>query len=151
MEYLIFGLFIFLILFLLFYVIQSIGLARIAKSIDKSPVLGWIPICNVYVIYKAGGANPNWLWYVLIIPILDGIAYLFPIVITMVIVVSCYIFLFAMTIYQYVLMYRIGKKYNVSLVLFILSIIIPFIGAIYYYIAGKRAKEQLENVNTVDV
>lgn len=61
MEYLVFGLFIFFILLLIFYVIQSIGLARIAKSIDKSPVLGWIPICNVYVIFKAGGANPNWL------------------------------------------------------------------------------------------
>lgn len=147
MEDLVFGLFIFFILLLIFYVIQSIGLARIAKSIDKSTVLGWIPICNVYVIFKAGGANPNWLWYVLIIPILDTVAYLFPIVITMIIVVSCYIFLFAMTVYQYVLMYRIGKKYNVSVVLFILSIIIPFIGAIYYYIAGKRAKEQMDAIN----
>ncbi len=147
MEYLVFGLFIFFILLLIFYVIQSIGLARIAKSIDKSTVLGWIPICNVYVIFKAGGANPNWLWYVLIIPILDTVAYLFPIVITMIIVVSCYIFLFAMTVYQYVLMYRIGKKYNVSVVLFILSIIIPFIGAIYYYIAGARAKEQMDAIN----
>ena len=140
-------LFVCLILFIVSYVIQSIGLARIAKSIDKSPVLGWIPICNVYVIFKAGGANPNWLWYVLIIPILDTVAYLFPIVITMIIVVSCYIFLFAMTVYQYVLMYRIGKKYNVSVVLFILSIIIPFFGAIYYYIAGARAKEQMDAIN----
>lgn len=140
-------LFVCLILFIVSYVIQSIGLARIAKSIDKSPVLGWIPICNVYVIFKASGANPNWLWYLLIVPILEGLAYLLPTILTAVVIICCYIFVFCMVIYQLVLMYRIGKQYNVSVVLFILSIIIPFFGAIYYYIAGARVKEQMDAIN----
>ena len=142
-----------MVLFILFclvvgcYVVSSLALAKIAKLNGQPKCYGWIPILNISVIFKVGGANPKLAWfylaYIIILFIATASGSLFLGFIALILSLITTI----LSIYQYVLIYRVGKIYDMSVALFVISVIVPFVMCVYLYKLSKAMdRRTLSNV-----
>lgn len=147
-------LFLILILAIFAYVVTAKGLAKVANHVGVSPVLAWIPLVNMYVIYKAVDAKV-WAYYLYLATYLislftnnnlDRMGVL-SLILTIVINVT----FIASSIYLLVVIYRLTKKYDCSTLLFFIGIIIFPLHIYLYYKIGKVAEQrQIEEEKEIE-
>lgn len=147
-------LFLILILAIFAYVVTAKGLAKVANHVGVSPVLAWIPLVNMYVIYKAVDAKV-WAYYLYLATYLislftnnnlDRMGVL-SLILTIVINVTFIV----TSIYLLVVIYRLVKKYDCSTLLFFIGIIIFPLHIYLYYKIGKVAEQrQIEEEKEIE-
>lgn len=147
-------LFLILILAIFAYVVTAKGLAKVANHVGVSPVLAWIPLVNMYVIYKAVDAKV-WAYYLYLATYLISLftnnnldrmgvlSLILTIVINVTFIVS--------SIYLLVVIYRLTKKYDCSTVLFWIGIILFPVQIYLYYKIGQVAEQrQIEEEKEIE-
>ena len=147
-------LFLILILAIFAYVVTAKGLAKVANHVGVSPVLAWIPLVNMYIIYKAVDAKV-WAYYLYLATYLISLftnnnldrmgvlSLILTIVINVTFIVS--------SIYLLVVIYRLTKKYDCSTVLFWIGIILFPVQIYLYYKIGQVAEQrQIEEEKEIE-
>lgn len=147
-------LFIILILAIVGYVISALSLAKVAHHIGLSPVFAWIPLANVYLVYRAVDAK-MWLYWV----------YLFTYIVNAFIPSNVnrmdalllfgsllvQIAFIASSIYLLIVIYRLTKKYDCSTTLFWLGVFIFPVQIYLYYKIGQVAEQrQIEEEKEIE-
>lgn len=136
------------------YVISAKALAKVARHIGLSPVLAWIPLANIYLVFKAVDAK-MWLCWTYII------TYIINLFIPSKLDNADALFLFASllvqigfivsSIYLLVVIYRLTKKYDCSTVLFWIGIILFPVQIYLYYKIGQVAEQrQIEEEKEIE-
>lgn len=138
-------LFIILILAIVGYVISALSLAKVAHHIGLSPVFAWIPLANVYLVYRAVDAK-MWVYWV----------YLFTYIVNAFIPSNVnrmdalllfgsllvQIAFIASSIYLLIVIYRLTKKYDCSTTLFWIGVFIFPVQIYLYYKIGQVAEQR---------
>lgn len=147
-------LFLILILAIFAYVVTAKGLAKVANHVGVSPVLAWIPLVNMYVIYKAVDAKV-WAYYLYLATYLTSLFTnnnldrmgVLSLILTIVINVTFIV----TSIYLLVVIYRLTKKYDCSTVLFWIGIILFPVQIYLYYKIGQVAEQrQIEEEKEIE-
>ena len=147
-------LFIILILAIVGYVISALSLAKVARHIGLSPVFAWIPLANVYLVYRAVDAK-MWVYWV----------YLFTYIVNAFIPSNVnrmdalllfgsllvQIAFIASSIYLLIVLYRLTKKYDCSTTLFWIGVFIFPVQIYLYYKIGQVAEQrQIEEEKEIE-
>lgn len=119
-----------LLIALAMYIFTSYTFYSVAKREGRDDAfLAWIPIGNLVLLTKMAGGNPKILFLYL--------ASLIPFV--------GIIIVFGVNIYVWVMLYKLFKKYDAAPVVYIISLILPFLIFIPYFKLLKNSKKQVNN------
>lgn len=113
---------------LISYISMGLMLYNAAKEKGRNDeILAWIPIANNYLLIELGGGNPLMLLLLIgsIIPIIGSLC------------------LLGLSIYLFIMTYKVLTMYNVNPVLVIISFFITPLIIVCYFIAYKNAKARL--------
>lgn len=130
---------------LFIYIVTAKALSKVAKHIGASQKLAWVPILNVFIIYKAVEGKLWLCWtyvvtYVATELIPESIGDTDPLITFLVLLIDIAFIISA--IYQIIMIYRFTRKYDCSLVLFWIGIIIFPVHVYLYWKIGKVAEQR---------
>lgn len=142
---------IFLIVLILIYVATSLATSRIARDKGLPVWMGWVPVLSTYILFKSANIS-KWfiLCYLYLVISIAGIFTDVPAVLSLL----SNVLILIIAIVSYVALYRLGKEYNMPMVLFWFNVFFVTCSVAYIIILGGKAKENyiksLESASNAD-
>lgn len=105
------------------YIVNGWSLYNVAKERGENKVFAWIPILNIYLLYKVANGNLKvlFLWFAVLFPFIN----LFleeSILLAILMLVYC-IAIFILCIYDIILRYRLVVRYGASKVCYFIGLV----------------------------
>lgn len=151
------GIFIFLMIALVIglaigitaYIIQGISLMNVATDKGLSTWMAWVPIVNIYLIIKVVKGK-TWIMWTLAVYFIAAL--IGSMTESLLLLSLAFIALIWFAIYQMIVVYKLGKIYDASKVLFWVGIFFFPCYFVYFIQIGKEAKRRsLGNIEATDI